>query len=104
MIKNTFQIRDAKNQSILPPKLRDCWLLGSFDDKFYLASEINSSVMNDDIVVFGYSSKKNIITMAESLKNVCYPESWSQKKNILYVGTRGGLCFLFRYEIRKNKK
>ncbi len=39
MSKHIFKIRDAKKQSTLPPKLRDCWLMGYFDKTFYLASE-----------------------------------------------------------------
>jgi len=81
-----IKVRDAKKQSLLPAKLRDMKLLGSYQGKLYLGSEYNSS----DTIIFGYSISDDAIIGAIKLNRGAWPESWTQKDNLLFVGTRFG--------------
>ena len=90
MPKNqTVRIRDAKNQTILPDKLRNMKLLGSHDGVLYLGSECGDEALSDTLI-FGYSIKDNAIIGSVRLKRGAWPESWTQKDNLLFVGTRFG--------------
>ena len=84
----TIRVRDAKNQSILPDKLKDMNLLGVYQGNIYLGSECAGDC--SDTLVFGYSIADNAIIGAVRLKGGAWPTSWAQKDNLLFVGTRWG--------------
>ncbi len=85
----TIRVRDAKNQSTLPDKLRNMKLLGSYQGNLYLGSECGDEILLDTLI-FGYSVKDNTITGLVRLRHGAWPESWTQKDNLLIVGTRFG--------------
>lgn len=82
-----IRIGEARNGAMLPKELERYTLLGCYQGTLCIGS-YNNSV--NETVVFGYSVTSNAITGIVRLANGCWPTSWVQKNNLLYVGTRYG--------------
>jgi hypothetical protein len=87
-MNDTINVRDAKNQSKLPKKMRKLHLLGSYQGTLYIGSECANRF--SDTIIYGYSLHDNAIRDSVKLKGGAWPESWTQKENLLFVGTRSG--------------
>ncbi|MBD3253079.1 hypothetical protein GF386_05070 [Candidatus Pacearchaeota archaeon] len=84
-----IRIREAENKSSLPDRLRNMRLMGFYHGNLYLGAE--STGVISDTFIFGYSIPDNFITGMVRLERGAWPSSWTQKDNLLFVGTRFGI-------------
>ena len=87
-----IKLREAKNSELLPPRLEGMWLVGVHGGTIYLASKIKEQEFQlfEDIFIYGFSVGDNRIVGGIEIKKGSWPESWAQKDDMLYIGTRSG--------------